>query len=242
MRWLRLAVSGAARGRRVSGSPPPRQRIPAHVVRAAHRGGDGERCGVARWRIHGAGEPHAPVRHPGRAARHGGAWSLRRACGVGLRTPQADVRAAGRRPRVHETGSWPVVTRFVAQQGHQPRTTFQLAIVRRSDGRVIGHCGIGKHTASMCEAEIGYELAPHAWGQGYATEAARALVGFGFAELDIHRIAARCVADNVASARVLEKLGMRREGRVRGHEWFQGRWWDTLIYGLLEADWRRRGT
>ncbi len=64
------------------------------------------------------------------------------------------------------------------------------------------------------------------------------MVRFGFEELGLHRIWSWCIADNVASARVLEKTGMRREGRQRETDWFKGRWWDTLLYGLLEDEWR----
>jgi ribosomal-protein-alanine N-acetyltransferase len=56
----------------------------------------------------------------------------------------------------------------------------------------------------------------------------------------MHRIAAYCIAENVASARVLEKIGMTREGRFREHEWFKGRWWDTLCYAILDREWRAR--
>ena len=70
-------------------------------------------------------------------------------------------------------------------------------------------------------------------------EAARAIVAFGFAGLGLHRVWDECVADNVASARVLEKLGMRREARYLEHRWYKGRWWDTLLYAMLNHEWRR---
>ena len=60
---------------------------------------------------------------------------------------------------------------------------------------------------------------------------------FGFGELKLHRLWATCLADNTASARVLEKLGMQLEGRLRENEWFKGRWWDTLHYAILEQEW-----
>jgi RimJ/RimL family protein N-acetyltransferase len=93
-------------------------------------------------------------------------------------------------------------------------------------------------SAYFRQASIGYEIAPRYWGKGYATEAARAMVAFGFGELRLHRIWARCVADNVASYRVLEKVGMRREGCLREEEWIKGRWRDTLVYGILDHEWR----
>jgi ribosomal-protein-alanine N-acetyltransferase len=130
------------------------------------------------------------------------------------------------------------VQTFVAQQQEQPRTRFQLAIDLKSTGQLLGTCGIRLGCAGAHEADIGYELSPLHWGHGYATEAARAIVEFGFGELGLHRIWSWCVADNVGSARVLEKLGMRLEGRLREKEYFRGRWWDTLLYAILDYEWR----
>jgi RimJ/RimL family protein N-acetyltransferase len=137
---------------------------------------------------------------------------------------------------------------FLDQQKEQPRTRFQLAVTLKSDGRLIGNCGIrvtprnprnrvfSEKLGFYHEAEIGYELAPDEWGCGYATEAAREIVRFGFAELGLHRITAWTVADNAASARVLEKLGMRLEGLLRDKEHYKGRYWDVLMYAMLRED------
>jgi ribosomal-protein-alanine N-acetyltransferase len=130
------------------------------------------------------------------------------------------------------------VRTFVGQREERPRTKFQLAITLPDDGRLIGNCGIRRKVPEVSEAEIGYELDPRYWGRGYATEAARAMLRFGFEELRLHRITAWCVSENRASARVLEKLGMRREGHLRESEWMQGRWWDTLLYAIVDQDWR----
>jgi [ribosomal protein S5]-alanine N-acetyltransferase len=130
------------------------------------------------------------------------------------------------------------VQRFLDQQAEQPRWRWQLAIVLAATGALIGNCGLRLDAPGARSGNIGYELAPPAWGQGYATEAAREMVRFGFAELGLHRIWAQCVADNAASVRVLEKIGLRREGRLREADWFKGRWWDGLIYGMLDDEWR----
>jgi RimJ/RimL family protein N-acetyltransferase len=131
---------------------------------------------------------------------------------------------------------------FMDQQVEQPRRKFQLAITLPDDGRVIGNCGIRRKNGNDREADIGFELAPEYWGRGYATEAAIAIVDFGFRELRLHRISSWCIADNTASARVLERAGLRLEGRLRENEYFKGRWWDTLLYGLLESEWRNQET
>lgn len=132
------------------------------------------------------------------------------------------------------------VRMFLEQQQAQPRTRFQLAVTLKADGRLIGNCGVRLDAPGSATGNIGYELDPDYWGRGYATEAARAIVHFGFAELRLRRIWAECVAENAASARVLEKLGMRQEGRLREAEYFKGRGWDKLIYGLLDREWELR--
>jgi len=129
---------------------------------------------------------------------------------------------------------------FVGWRGEQPRTRFQLAIETRAEGRLIGNCGLRRAAPGSLVADIGHELAPAEWGRGYATEAARAIVAFGFGTLRLHRIAAACVADNVASAHVLEKIGLRREGRLCEVARYKGRWWDELVYGILADEWRAR--
>ncbi len=129
------------------------------------------------------------------------------------------------------------VSIFILQQQQDPRIKFQLAVTLKSSGELIGNCGIRKDFSESSSADIGYELSPEYWGKGYATEAANAIVRFGFIKLRLHRIWATCVAENTASAHVLEKLGMRPEGRLRENERFKGRWWDTLIYAILVQEW-----
>jgi RimJ/RimL family protein N-acetyltransferase len=130
------------------------------------------------------------------------------------------------------------VQMFLDHQRQQPRTRFQLAVTLKPDGRLIGNCGIRLRHAGSHEAEIGYELAHDAWRQGYATEAATEIIRFGFETLGVHRITAEVVADNAGSIRVLERLGMRREGHFRDRERYKGRWWDVLAYAILEDEWR----
>ena len=161
------------------------------------------------------------------------------------------VLAYQREPRFLHYYSWEnrseaevrdFVKMFIDQQAETPRREFQLAIALADDNLVIGNCGIRRKPDNDWDADIGYELAPELWGQGYATEAALAMVRFGFQELELHRISAWCIAENTASARVLEKVGLRLEGRLREKRYFKGRWWDTLLYGLLKSEWRDSGT
>lgn len=126
---------------------------------------------------------------------------------------------------------------FLAQQKEQDRYRFQLAVVLKKSGALIGNCGIRQSQAFSLEADLGYEIAPEQWGQGYATEAARALLRFAFEELKVHRVYAECVSENVGSQRVLRKLGMRQEGHLRENQYYRSRWWDTLIFAILEHEW-----
>ncbi|MEH1828052.1 MAG: GNAT family protein [Nostoc sp.] len=127
---------------------------------------------------------------------------------------------------------------FIDQQKEQPRTKFQLAIILKEKNQLIGNCGIRVNDPEMREANIGYELNTQYWGQGYATEAAHAILKFGFEELGMHRIWSWCVAENLASIKVLEKIGMRREGHLREKELIKGRWYDNFLYAILDHEWK----
>jgi ribosomal-protein-alanine N-acetyltransferase len=130
------------------------------------------------------------------------------------------------------------VDRFIAWQAEEPRIKYQLAITLKAEGRLIGNCGLRMTEAGAHEAELGYELNPDYWGRGCVTEAAAALVEWGFAQLGLHRVWAWCIAENERSARVLERLGMRPEGRQREKVWMRDRWADVLLYGILAHEWR----
>lgn len=132
------------------------------------------------------------------------------------------------------------VQMFLTQQQQLPRLKFQLAVALKSSQQLIGNCGIRMKAADAFEGDIGYELSPKHWGYGYATEAARAIVEFGFTQLRLHRIWSWCIAENVGSARVLQKLGMQAEGHLRENEYFKGRWWDTLLFGMLDYEWKAK--
>jgi RimJ/RimL family protein N-acetyltransferase len=138
------------------------------------------------------------------------------------------------------------VSMFVRWQSDLPRTHYQLAVVLKETGRLIGSSGIRQRpqvqygVSSPGEADVGYELDPAQWGRGYATEAVLALLAFGFGRLGLHRVWAFCLAENTASWRVMERLGMRREGVLQSNVWMRARWWDTAVYALLAEEWRSK--
>jgi ribosomal-protein-alanine N-acetyltransferase len=120
-----------------------------------------------------------------------------------------------------------------------PRPAYRLAIILPADRRLIGMVSLTITNRELGQAELGYRLGPASWGQGYASEAAQALVDFGFAAVGLHRIYALCHPDNIGSRRVMEKIGMRYEGHLR-EDWRyrDGTWRDSLLYAILEQDWQ----
>lgn len=130
------------------------------------------------------------------------------------------------------------VQRFLDWQQAEPRSKYQLAIVLSSTGELIGNVGLRLASADARIAELGYELAPGHWGFGYATESARALLAYGFDTFHLHRVHSHCIAENSGSSRVLERLGMKLEGKLRQHQFLKERWWDVLLYGILASEWQ----
>lgn len=112
-----------------------------------------------------------------------------------------------------------------------------LAVTLRSDGRQIGGMGLWVEPQHQ-RAELGYWLGVPYWGQGYATEAAREMLRYGFEDLSLHRIFASHFKHNPASGRILKKLGMRHEGCQREHlvKWDQ--FVDSELYGILRQEWQ----
>lgn len=126
--------------------------------------------------------------------------------------------------------------RYLGWAGAEPRTRYIFAITTPPEDKLIGRISLSEINAAIREWEIGWGIAPACWRMGYATEAARALLGFAFHELRVHRVTAFCHADNRASARVMEKIEMQNEGRLRQVRWIGGKWWDELVYAIVEED------
>ena len=109
---------------------------------------------------------------------------------------------------------------------------------RVSDGAFIGWCSLNRWNPDYRSASLGYCFDDAAWGHGYATEAARALLRWAFDTLDLNRVQAETDTRNVASARVLEKFGFVREGTLREDCVVNGDVSDSWVYGLLRREWR----
>lgn len=108
------------------------------------------------------------------------------------------------------------------------------AITLRADGALMGSVGL-LVTRRHRRAELGYWLGVPFWGRGYMTEAAGALVQCGFSLLDLHKIEAARMTRNPASGRVMEKIGMTREGLLRGHVFKNGVYEDLAVYGIVKS-------
>jgi RimJ/RimL family protein N-acetyltransferase len=111
-----------------------------------------------------------------------------------------------------------------------------LAIVLRGDAPLVGAIGL-KIERDHDKAELGYWIGKPFWNCGYATEAGRALLGYGFGELQLNRIHAAHMGSNPSSGRVMEKLGMLYEGTARQELKKSGRLEDLVSYAILREDW-----
>ena len=122
----------------------------------------------------------------------------------------------------------------------RPGDAVDVAVILRDGGALVGCVSLSWSDDEHRQGELGYIFNPAHAGNGYATEAARELLRIGFERLGLHRIAGRLDARNEASARVLERLGMRREAHLLENEFVKGEWTDELVYALLADEWVRR--
>ncbi|AJT41579.1 GNAT family N-acetyltransferase [Psychromicrobium lacuslunae] len=113
----------------------------------------------------------------------------------------------------------------------------RVAIEHNTNQEFLGWCTFNSWNPDFRSASLGFCLNQAAWGHGYATEAARALLGWAFETLDLNRVQAEADTRNIASARVLEKLGFVREGTLREDCIVNSDVSDSWIYGLLRREW-----
>ena len=128
------------------------------------------------------------------------------------------------------------VARVLTAEGQALCLVAELA----ASGEVVGDCVLFWRSREHQRGEIGYVFNPAHHGRGLATEAAGALLRLGFEGLGLHRVVARCDARNTASARVMERVGMRREALHVHYEFVKGEWVDELFYAILRTEWAAR--
>ena len=112
------------------------------------------------------------------------------------------------------------------------------AVVLRETGELVGDVSLLWASEAHRQGELGFVFHRAHHGLGYATEASRPLLAFAFETLGLHRMVGRLEPRNAGSARVLEKLGMRREAHLVENEWVKGEWQSELVYAILAREWR----
>ncbi|KIL53071.1 GNAT family N-acetyltransferase [Jeotgalibacillus campisalis] len=118
----------------------------------------------------------------------------------------------------------------------QDGTGIRWGITRKNEGRVIGSCGFLNIAHSHSRAEIGFEVHKEYWGKGVAGEALQAVLGYGFDQLGFERIQALIEPENIASQKLVEKHGFKREGLLRHYEYTQGKFDDLYMFSLLKEE------
>jgi RimJ/RimL family protein N-acetyltransferase len=175
-----------------------------------------------------------------------------------LATPRLALRPV-REDDIEDVWPWvsdPAFPRFMSWQAHvdrdETRAQLRATIARLErgtgiawsivhDGKVIGRIGYDEiewqlRALRLNRAELGYWLAPPLWNQGFMTEAALAVIRFGFEPLGLHKIVVKCFAENEASRRVIEKCGFRLVGRMEDDLWRDGSWHAHLLFEMLRSE------
>lgn len=181
--------------------------------------------------------------------------------GVALRTARLRLRpmteadlpafvAYRRDPEVARYQSWDetfsledAVALFAGKQGiavGTPGAWTQIAIEEAATGTLLGDCALHVRADDPRQAEIGFTLARGSQGRGYAAEAVAAVLDHAFGTLGLHRVIAITDAKNASAARLLERVGFRREGHFVQNVWFKGAWGDEFSFALLPDEWAER--
>jgi len=119
-----------------------------------------------------------------------------------------------------------------------PGDTLRLAVLLKANGRVVGDVVLTWIDNEYRQGEIGFVLHPDHHGKGYTTEAARLLLRVAFDVLGLHRVFGRTEVRNVASIKVMEKLGMRREADFVENEFVKDEWQSEVVYAILDREWK----
>ncbi len=127
----------------------------------------------------------------------------------------------------------------VNEQAASPRLAYFLAATRKDTGEVVGEAVLKILNAGERQGEIGFGVAPRFWKQGFGGEIAAAMLEAAFQHFKLHRVSAQCSPDNKPSIRVLQKIGMAREGLLRDLHHTRGKWWSTLVYGILDHEYAK---
>ena len=128
------------------------------------------------------------------------------------------------------------LSKWLFEKQQQPRNSYAFGIDLKDSKKFIGLIGMNLGKQNYRTAEVWFKVHKDFWRRGYTTEALTKLLDFGFNGLNLHRIEAGCAVENIASSKVLEKVGMTREGMKRKKLPIRGEWKDNYFYGILEDD------
>src|SRR5688572_18766478 len=132
-----------------------------------------------------------------------------------------------------------LVEMFIEWANENPRQNFQFAIVDRETNALLGSCGIRKKSCPADQAEFGIGIRSDWWGRGIAQEAARAILRFGFSELDLHEVHGVAVSENEAVTKFVQRLGFSRSIARRRDAWMAERGWSAVDWVITRETWER---
>ena len=152
--------------------------------------------------------------------------------------PETDqFNALGIPKNIEETKT--IILPWIAENKLSKIKNYTFAIETKSDEKFIGLFGLKLGNEKYKRGEVWYKIHSNYWNKGYATESLKAAINFGFENLKLHRIEAGCAVENIGSIKVLEKVGMIREGRGRQILPLTSGWSDNFEYSILETDERK---
>jgi [ribosomal protein S5]-alanine N-acetyltransferase len=129
------------------------------------------------------------------------------------------------------------VSGWIENQVRDPRTAYNLAVIDRHSGQLLGDAGLFVRDIHSRQGEIGWGVVSSHKGQGLGTEIGSALLMLAFDTLSLHRVFAQCRVENHASRQIMAKLGMREEGILRENIFARGEWWSTAQSSILSSEW-----
>jgi len=125
--------------------------------------------------------------------------------------------------------------KFTLEQ-YEKKQPARWGIVYKENNKLIGSCGFVDWNPSHFRAEIAYALSRDYWGKGLMTEAVKEVIRFGFEKMNLNRIQAMCIPENIGSYRVMEKVGMKYEGLIREYVYIKGKFQDLKLYSILKRE------
>lgn len=130
------------------------------------------------------------------------------------------------------------ICRYLEHRGEgSKRRLYVYVAIEKASGALMASAGLSR--SGRLAASLGLGIAASHAGRGFGTEVAARLLAYGFEDLALHRICADVALENAACLRIMEKIGMVREGVARDSIWAQGRWWTEAQYAMLESDYDR---